>query len=395
MKFSRRTFLGGAVAGLFAPELKFRLDESDRTLVLVQLTGGNDGLNTLVPFASSVYYAKRPTLAIAERDVLKLNDTIGFHPLLENLSGLYSDGGLAIIQGAGYPNPIRSHFRSMDIWHTGHRSGRVSGEGWISRACDLAFPDTTSSELVVHVGNRLPYSLRSASRPPVTLDSLERYRWVANPATLDALHEQANRESSSTTNDRVQRLRGVMRDAERSSARLRTAIEAYEPSVQYPRGRFGQSLATVAATLAGGLGSRVLSVELDGFDTHGGQLARHEKLLGALDRCLGAFHRDLANQGMLERVTILVFSEFGRRVKENASRGTDHGTAGPMFVLGGGVRGGLHGEAPAMKNLEEFDLEFTTDFRSVYAPVIEHCFAVNPDEVLGQSYPHLELFTPR
>lgn len=394
MRPTRRHFLQGTFASLLAPALLPVKSDDRKALVLIQLTGGNDGLNTLVPWSSSVYHKKRPSLAIEESAVRKLDDRVGLHPGLEQFDRLFRDGAVAVIQGAGYPAPIRSHFRSLDVWHTGRREGRNSGPGWISRACDEAFPDELSSERVVHVGARVPYSLRSASRPPVTLSSPDRYRLLANASSKSVLSAQSLLKSQVTglRADRIARLRSVMRDAEQSSERIMSALSEYRPSVSYPTGAFGESLGVIAATLAAGLGSRVLSVELEGFDTHGDQRRRHDALMGVFDRGLGAFHRDLAKKQLLDDVVILVYSEFGRRVKENASRGTDHGTAGPMFVLGGGVRGGLHGQAPALTDLEEFDLEFTTDFRSVYSSVIERCFGVTGASVLGARYPELALF---
>lgn len=397
MRPTRRGFLQGAFASVLAPALLPTQGDQHKALVLVQLTGGNDGLNTVIPWSSPVYYKKRPNLAIEEAAVLKLDDSVGLHPNLKQLEGLFQAGGLAVIQGAGYPGPIRSHFRSLDVWHTGRRKGRLSGRGWVSRACDEAYPNESNSERVVHVGARVPYSLRSANRPPVTLSSRNRYRLVANASSKVVLRKQSVMQSVETglRAERVARLRSVMRDADRSSERIMNALSSYEPSVNYPSGTFADSLGVIAATLSAGLGARVLSVELEGFDTHGGQRRRHDPLLRVLDRGLGAFHRDLAARGLLDEVVILVFSEFGRRVKENASQGTDHGTAGPMFVLGGGVRGGLHGQAPALTDLEEFDLEFTTDFRSVYSSVIERCFNVTGMSVLGARYPELGLFKPR
>ncbi len=395
MRPTRRGFLQGTLATALAPSLLGRAQEEGKALVLVQLTGGNDGLNTVVPWASPVYHRKRPNLRIPEREVAKLDEQVGLHPGLEQMKRLFDDGDLAVIQGCGYPDPIRSHFRSMDVWHTGRRSGRVSGRGWISRVCDEAYPADTNSELVVHVGARLPYSLRSADRPPVALSSRNRYRVIANASSKDALREHSQRRSSDTgaRAERVERIRSVMRDAEQSSERVRHAVANYKPKVEYPRSEFGRSLRFVAAALAANLGSRVLSVELEGFDTHGNQRRTHDPLLRKLDRGLGAFFRDLRRNELLDRAVVMVFSEFGRRVKENASLGTDHGTAGPMFVFGSGVRGGLYGEAPKLTELEDFDLEFTTDFRSAYSAVIERCFGLDPERVLGARYPHLPLFS--
>jgi len=396
MKPTRRGFLRGVVGCALAPSLIARAEAERKVLVLVQLSGGNDGLNTVVPWSSPIYHNKRPNIGIKEDEVLKLDDRVGFHPSLVELKRFVDDGKLAVIEGVGYPDPVRSHFRSLDIWHTARATGRLSGPGWISRACDAAYPEDMSSERVVHVGVRQPYSLRSAMRPPVTLSRRDRYQLFGRASTKSALHElsQESNTVGGKRSERLSRIRSVMRDAERSSARIRGALASYEPSVEYPGGEFARSLGMVAATIAGNLGSRVLSVELDGFDTHGRQRQLHDPLLGDFDSSLGAFHRDLEQQGLLDSVVIMVFSEFGRRVKENASAGTDHGTAGPMFLLGGGVRGGLHGQAPKLTNLDEFDLGFTTDFRSVYSAVIDRCFGIAPETVLGAKYPVLDLFRP-
>lgn len=397
MKPTRRGFLRGVLGCALASSFTARARRDGNVLVLIQLTGGNDGLNTVVPWSSAVYHNKRPSLRIKEDEVLKLDDRVGFHPGLPQLKRFADDGKLAVIQGVGYPNPIRSHFRSLDIWHTGRSAGRLSGEGWISRSCDAAYPENLNSERVVHVGVRLPYALRSATRPPVTLSGHDRYRLFGRASTKSALHElsQVSSAAGGRRSEILSRIKRVMRDAERSSERIRGALAGYEPSVEYPQGTFARSLGMVAATIDADLGSRVLSVELDGFDTHGQQRRTHDPLLANLDGSLGAFYRDLEQKGLLDGVVIMVFSEFGRRVKENASAGTDHGTAGPMFLLGGGVRGGLHGQEPKLTELDQYDIGFTTDFRSVYSAVIERCFNVAPETVLGATYPKLDLFKPR
>ncbi|MBL8860973.1 MAG: DUF1501 domain-containing protein [Planctomycetes bacterium] len=373
-------------------------ERAGRVLVLVQLTGGNDGLSTVVPHGDDAYGRARTATRIAANEVLRIDDYRGLHPALKGLKRHYDAGRLAIIEGCGYPEPIRSHFRSYEVWHTANAKGRASGQGWVGRLADAAFGVEETPELVVHVGGTAPYSVYSLSHPPVIFNTPQSYRWIG-PETEDlAAYRQAAEADSLRLEDErrkrskkkqtgseaaIERLRGVLADANESSARIRRAAVAYTPRAEYPADELGESLRIVASLVDARIGTRVVSVELGGFDSHDNQRAQHDGRMRVLDGALSAFLDDLQGRSVADDVLVVVFSEFGRRVQENGSRGTDHGTAGPMLVLGNRVKGGLHGKHPSLTELDRGDLVHTTDFRGVYAAAIERWFGADSARVLG------------
>jgi len=388
----RQLLIGGATAlsglGLLASRAGAALSglgSGDRTLVLLQLSGGNDGLSTVVPWADDVYRALRPNIAIAADEVLKLDDYRGLHPELVRLRESYDAGRLAIVEGVGYPDPIRSHFKSMDIWHTADLRGRAAGEGWVGRLARAAFAEESHPNLIVHVGANVPYSLYSTTHPPASFVMPRSYRWAGDEAQI-AAYERAGDPGSERPESNLAYVRKVLAEGQISSARVRRAAASYETSVEYPATRLGAALHDVAALIGGGVGSRVLSVEHTGFDTHTTQNGKHRGLMRQLDGALGAFLADLERSDAGRKTMVLVFSEFGRRVPENGAEGTDHGVAAPVLVLGCEVNGGLYGEHPALDDLDEDDLRHTTDFRRVYATVIERWFETRTDRVLEGTF---------
>lgn len=373
-----------------------------RTLVLLQLTGGNDALSMVVPWADDGYNAARTTIRVDQKDVLKLDDYRGLHPNLKGLRALYEDGHVALVEGCGYPHPIRSHFQSYEIWHTGSERGRLAGEGWIGKLCDTAWPGNATPELVVHVGATAPYSLYSLTHPPLAFQTPATYRWVSPESDdLQAYRKAAEEDMKVLEKKRketgqeamLKRLRGVLDDANESSVKIRRAAASYNPSTAYPEDDLGEALRIAATLVDARLGSRVVSVELSGFDTHQNQRQQHDTLMKRLDGALTAFMADIKGRSSAGEIVVMVFSEFGRRVKENGSRGTDHGVAAPMMVIGHTVKGGLYGKHSSLKELDEGDLVFTTDFRSVYGTVIDRWFGSDHAKVLGAKYPTLGFLT--
>ncbi|MCK6449117.1 MAG: DUF1501 domain-containing protein [Planctomycetes bacterium] len=375
----------GAVR-LFSSELDPR-EPAPHMLLLVQLSGGNDGLSTVVPYADDAYRAARPTLGFAKQDVLVLDDYKGLHGELEGVRKLLDARKLAIVEGVGYPNPIRSHFKSYEVWHTADPRGRAAGQGWIGKLGDVAWRDVQDPNLVVHVGANVPYSLESAAHPPAAFVNPASYRWAGEKEDVDAYGKMGDSEGKAESN--LEFLRRKVADSQASSQKIRSAVARYRTDVEYPDEPFGAALRDVAALANGGIGTRVLSVELTGFDTHTGQRARHDNLMKQLDRGLTALAADLERSEAGKNVVGLVFSEFGRRVKENGSRGTDHGVAAPCFVFGASVKGGLYGKHPSLTALDAGDVAHTTDFRSVYATLIERWMGADSSRVLGQKYPTL------
>ncbi|MHC4934569.1 MAG: DUF1501 domain-containing protein [Planctomycetota bacterium] len=336
---------------------------NDRILVVLQLSGGNDGLSTVVPYADPAYRKNRRSTAITDKEVLKLEDGIGLHPELKRTEALFKEGHIAIVQGASYPNPNRSHFKSMDVWHTGDLGGRARDTGWLGRAIDACCPEETSPDLTVNIGKSIPYALEARIHKPVSFENPERYKWSGNPRDKQDF-EKLNEDCEST--DRIRWLHRVALDARASSEKIRAAARSHRPKTQYPRGQLAADLRTVAALIAAGLDTRIYYVSLGGFDTHNNQKNRHSNLMRQLDPALGAFFADL-------------------------SAGTDHGVAGPMFLVSDRVKGGLHGTHPSLTDLDRGDLKMRTDFRSVYATVLDDWLKVDSSRVLGTRFKKLPL----
>jgi uncharacterized protein (DUF1501 family) len=379
----------------------------DRILVVLQLAGGNDGLNTVVPFADDAYYRARPGLAIPAGEVMRLNDHVGLVPNLAPLKALYDEGRMAIIQGVGYPNPNRSHFKSMEIWETASASDRVERYGWIGRYFDCTCEGSPQPTLGVAIGNEAPTAFRNARSVGVALEDPERFRWLAGspgeersedlfrelnrPAAAEKLSRSRLLGRSGTAPETaLDFLQRTALNARVSSDRIREVARKYRPTATYPpAGPLARSLQLIAAMIAGNLGTRIYFASLGGFDTHAGQRGRHQGLLTQLGGSVRAFYGDLKQQGNADRVLVMTFSEFGRRVAQNGSGGTDHGTAAPLFLFGNPVKPGIYGTHPSLTDLDRGDLKFGTDFRSVYATVLEKWLGADSRAVLNGAFPTL------
>ena len=362
----------------------------DRVLVVVQMGGGNDGLNTVIPFSNDAYYRARPNLAVPQKEVIRLTDELGLHPSLTTLKGLYDQGAMAIVQGVGYPNPSRSHFKSMEIWHTADPEGRVVRYGWIGRYFDSKCPVCEQPTVGVNVGPSMPLAMQAATGMGVSLENPEAFQWMAAFDGIGAKEEQElfRLLNAPALNEpgTIDFLRHTAMNAYVSSDQVRGAVRAYKGGIEYPNTGFAGSLRLIAQMIAGKLSTKVYYAHMTGFDTHAAQRGTHENLLEQLAGGVTAFYRDLEAQGNAGRVLILVFSEFGRRVLENGSGGTDHGTAAPMFVFGKGLRGGLYGQQPSLTDLTDGDLKHATDFRSVYATVLDRWLGADPQKILGHNF---------
>ena len=359
-------------------------------LVLVQLAGGNDGLNTLVPFADDRYYRLRPTLGIPKEQVLRLDDRVGFNPAAAALHRLAQDGRLAIVQNVGYPNPNRSHFRSTDIWETASGSDEVLNTGFVGRyfdACCSGAP-AGGDPLGVHTTGEIPEAFL-AEREHATFGVSNLAGRVPRQEPQALLESLLGRDPGGETAD-ASFLRHTMMDALVTERKVAQLLGDYHPAADYPAGAFGAELRQVAALIAGGLPTRVYFVSLGGFDTHVGQAPRQAALLKTLGEGLAAFQRDLAAHRLADQVIAMTFSEFGRRPMENDGKGTDHGTSAPLFVLGSRVRGGLHGAAPDLGVGRNQDLAHGIDFRQVYATVIDRWLGGDSAAVLGHRFAALD-----
>jgi uncharacterized protein (DUF1501 family) len=376
----------------------------NRILVVLQLSGGNDGLNTLVPYEDARYFNLRPQLALRPRDVLRINDQLGLHPSLNALHNLYDEGEVAWIQNVGYPNPNRSHFRSMEIWHTGSTEKRKVNDGWLGRYLDAqcSGADPCPPTAAVTIGTELPQALRTpdGGSTGVVIEDPEAYVWKPSgrSSTQDARQQELFARQAKAgllgegPSPRIDFLRRTAVDAALSAEWVDTAVSQYRSGVTYPNSRLGRDMRRIGQFIAGGLRSRVFYVRHGGFDTHANQAGTHARLLQQVGEGLAAFRKDMIRQGQWERVTVLGFSEFGRRVAENDSAGTDHGAAAPMFLLGQGVKGGLLGDPPDLGKLVNGDVPHAIDFRSVYGSVLDQWLQLDSAKVLGKRYPALPLF---
>ena len=377
-------------------------------LVAVNLAGGNDGLNTVVPFANEFYLRARPRLAIPRSEVLALNDELGLHPELRGLAALYDEGELAIVQGVGYPDQNRSHFRSSDIWETASDADRTESSGWLGRYLDAHGSGCCHEGLAI--GGTMPKLLLARKARTVTFLQLERYRLLQGSfsVTGDAPQDELFREMNA-----VVRVKGASGWELETGARgpgadlaflQQTALDALvssqsvaaaascRVSASYGASSIGRDLGLVARLIGGGLSTRVFCVVQKGYDSHADQLPAHARRLSELDAAIAAFAAEMKAQGNWKRVMLLTYSEFGRRLAENGNEGTDHGAASVLFLAGGGIRPGFLGRMPSLApgDLLLGDPRFTTDFRSVYALVIEKHLDGESLPVLEREFPALE-----
>ncbi|MBX7259824.1 MAG: DUF1501 domain-containing protein [Candidatus Hydrogenedentes bacterium] len=363
-----------------------------RVLVVLQLGGGNDGLNTVVPYTNDDYYRARPQLGIKKDQALRLTDDLGLNMNLEGFKSLYDDGKAAVIQGVGYPNPDRSHFRSMEIWHTASDSDRYLGTGWIGRYFDNCCSGSARPQVGVALGSERPQAFDGDKGLGVAFDNPENFGWRPGKFTDTSENfAQLNRHPA-PAGSTLDFLRHTTSNAIMSSAEVKEAADRAGLDNQAVGRKNGEAaFRTVAGLIRGGLQTRIYYVAAGGFDTHANQLGTHDNLLKRVGDGLRSFQQQLEEDGTADRVLTMVFSEFGRRVEQNASGGTDHGTAAPMFLVGNAVKAGVHGATPSLADLDDGDLKHTVDFRNVYAGVLKHWLGVDPQPVLGQPFDAMQV----
>jgi uncharacterized protein (DUF1501 family) len=381
-------------------------------LVVLQMAGGNDGINTVVPYSNDFYHRARPKIGLAAADVLKLNDDIGFHPALSGFKSLYDSGNLAVIQGSGYPNPNRSHFRSTEIWQTASDSEKFEKYGWLGRYFDSACSGCDPT-VGISIGRQTPQAFAAKQPVGISLESPQAYRFIpgdraangseASYRKLNDADENMAMQGDSNSGGSIGSISGpttvhhesnldflerTAMDAQMSSDKIRAISNKVANHAVYPGSELGNSLKLVARLIGGGLPTRVFYVSQGGYDTHTNQLATQQRLFKDLGDSTKAFTDDLKAQGNMSRVLVMTFSEFGRRVSENANGGTDHGAAAPMFVIGDKVKAGLLGKYPSLAPSDLFngDIKYTVDFRSVYAGVLESWLKTPSAPILGRQF---------
>lgn len=362
----------------------------NRILVVLELTGGNDGLNTVVPFTNDEYYRLRPTLAIQKDRVLKMNDEFGFHPNLLGFHHLYKTGQMAVVHGCSYPKPNRSHFESMGFWHTGVPNGSDS-RGWVGRFADAYNPQPKQS-YIINIAMEQSMAVKSGVHAPVVFSDPNRFVREASEAEKEAL-AKLGKDNPKTGNQSLTFLRNIATTADRSSDFVRSACAEYRTKMDYGYGAVGTDMKRISALIKANSPARLYYLNFGSFDTHVSQGGAHSGLFNQLGDAVMAFLRDMKAIGRENDVAIMAFTEFGRRVKENASFGTDHGVASPMFVFSHKVKGGFYGDHPSLTDLVEGDPKMTTDFRSVYATMIKEWMGYDDtNAILQGEFPTLAIF---
>jgi len=388
------SFFGKAAFADPLPALGSTLDPRN-VLVVVQMGGGNDGLNTIVPYSDDAYHRVRSAIGIAENSVLKIDDRIGLNPVMTAMNELYKEGRLAIVQGVGYPNPNRSHFEATQIWETASPDRPVT-TGWLGRYLDRTIPasatgaDNSNLFTAVTLGDTVPAALISLHVDVPAIGALNTFQYnsgkdAASKTTAGRLYDGAKPGQSPY----LSLVETTARTAMHGGDILRAKIASYQHAVTFPTDPFSQQLALAAQIIGSDLGTRVIFVSIGSFDTHAGQRAQQDRLLGYMSNGLRAFYQDLEAHGNADRTLALTFSEFGRRVQQNASNGTDHGTAMPLFVMGGKIKGGLYGTQPSLTDLDNGDLKFNIDFRSVYATVLDKWLGRDSTQIIGADFDRL------
>jgi uncharacterized protein (DUF1501 family) len=390
--FTRRDFLKTSTLLALAPTVPgflaqtaraSKVERDSRILVVVQLDGGNDGINTVVPFSDEGYAKHRMTLRLDKARLVKVNDTVGLHPSMDGFGKLLEAGQLAIAQGVSYPNPNRSHFQSMAIWHTARLDAeQQSGLGWLGRGLDEA---KGASSLLVG-GGPPPVALRGRRAIASAIERFDDFTLVAGADPRKALTKDE------PAGDLTAFVRRNMLDAYATADRLAATAKAKDGDARYPGNGLGQRMQLLARLIKVGVGARVYYTTQGSYDTHYSQLFTHSQLLFEFSSAVKAFLDDMAAAKLSDRVTVLAFSEFGRRVQENGSAGTDHGTAGPVFLAGPGVKAGLVGETSSLTDLDKGDLKVGLDFRRVYASVLEDWLGLPSETALGGKFRPLPLF---
>jgi len=368
---------------------------NEKKLIVLQLVGANDPLNTLVPYGNGLYYDYRPTVNIAPKDVLPINDEFGFTPHFSPMKHLWDSGNLAVVNGIGYTTPVRSHFRSMDIWHTAEPE-KIATEGWLGRAIRDLDPQGDNVLTGINFGRGLPRSMGCKGVPVASVGNLETYGLFPDMEDEQqkgyALEAFARMYGMSTDNDPVMDSLGQTgRNALKGADILRTAPGKYSSSVEYAQNSISQNMKNIVQVMSADLGTRVFYTAHGSFDTHGGELMTHGKLWDDISGAVADCYADLEEHGLQDDTLMLIWTEFGRRIRDNGS-GTDHGAGGLAMLVGGQVNGGLYGEFPSLDEAQQLDgdLRANNDFRSTYTTILERWLGLDAPSIVNGQFEHLE-----
>ena len=372
-------------------------DENRRSLVVIQLSGGNDAMNTIVPYNDGIYHDSRAAIHLTEDEVIDIDGSLGFHPEMGAIKNLWDQGKVSVINGVGYPTPNRSHFRSMDIWHTAE-SESIAPDGWLGRTLREMDPDHKNVVTGVNFGRGLPRSLHCKGVPVASVGDLETYGLMSD------IQGSENRDFALSFFSRLygphQGRDAILESLGENGINamigadiLSSANSEYSSSIEYDDNPISNNLKDIAKVIFSDVGTKIYYAQHGSFDTHAGELINHAKLWKDLSLALGDFFDDLKEHNREEDVTVLLFSEFGRRIEDNGS-GTDHGSGGNAFLLGGSLKGGFYGEQPSLELSEqvEGDMKYNNDFRSIYATLLDQWLGVDPMPVLGSNYEQHDFF---
>ncbi len=415
MNLNRRRFVyttawGGAIGMTWPKRCSAEQLQNDMPiLVVIQLAGGNDGLNTVVPINNDHYYHARPKLAIKPADALKIDALTGLHPSLTGIRTVYDTGQLGIVEGVGYPNPNRSHFRSTEIWHTASDANKTEQYGWLGRYFDT-YCNHESASIGICIGTQNPQVFTAAMPKGITFSDPRRIN-IQNKNVSDEMMQMMGMDDDNgyTAGDSIAELSGggatgnpvispldflkhTASDAKTSAQQIEKILDKIKPQTSFPNARFAKEMQMVAQLIRGRMPTRIYYLTHGGFDTHANQSGTHAARLKEWSDAMQAFMDEMTKSHQVGRVCMLVFSEFGRRLAENASGGTDHGVAAPVFIMGGSVKGGLHGRRPSLSpaDLDKGDIVHTVDYRSVYATVLEKHLAVDSKPILQKPFKPLD-----
>ncbi|GAB3196169.1 uncharacterized protein (DUF1501 family) [Pontibacter aydingkolensis] len=364
-------------------------NSNGRRLVVIQLSGGNDGLNTVIPFEDDLYYKARPSLAINSGKVLQLQNGLGFHPSLDKMRQLYDQGFLTVMNSVGYPNPDRSHFRSTDIWHTASASDEYLKTGWLGRYLDSCCTGSSAAHMALEIDDSLSLALKGEKYNGMAVQDVRRFYQASQDRFLKQMAKTHHHDAHE--HHQVDYLYKTLINSQQSAEYLHQQVRAYRSNQEYPKGEFSKNLKTIAELITSGVESRVYYASLSGFDTHIRQEAQQARLLQELSEGLYSFVQDLRQHQAFDDTLIVVFSEFGRRVNQNASNGTDHGTANNLFLIGGKLqKAGIYNAAPNLADLDAGDLKHQIDFRNIYATLLQNWMQADAGAVLGGSFKALD-----
>lgn len=369
----------------------------DKTVVVLQLSGGNDALNTVIPYNNERYYDNRPFVNIHQDDVLKLDDQLGLNPSLAPIKALWDEGKVALINGIGYPSPNRSHFRSMDVWHTAE-SEQVGDEGWLGRAIRELDPHADNVLTGVNFGRGLPRALYAKGVPVASVGNLETYGLfpdIKDEAARNLALEAFTQMYGGSGRDVIANfISQTGTDALKGADILRVAPQKYSSSVEYADNPIAQNMKSIAQVMTADLGTRVYYTQHGSFDTHASELTAHAKLWQDVSGAVSDFMDDMNEHGRDKDVVVLMFSEFGRRIRDNGA-GTDHGSGGVAFVVGGNVNGGMYGEFPSLEEDKQLegDMHFNNDFRSTYSTIADRWLGIDPVTATNGQYDQFDFLS--